>query len=147
MDVFETNERSRGRSEYREVSVFGPPGDIPEGWAGLARIICVRRCFETIKSHHITTSYYISSVGSDSAEWFAEGIRGHWHIENRPHYVKDVIMHEDRSGIRNPDAAADMSVFRNIAINIVRGNGFDSVKAASIFFAANIRKLFDLFGT
>ena len=147
VDVFETDERSRGRSEHREVSVFEPPCDTPEGWAGLARVICVRRSFKTGGDHHASVSYYISSVISDSAELFAGGIRGHWHIENRLHWVKDVVMNEDSSGIRDMNAAANMSAFRNIAINIVRGDGFDSVKAASIFFVANIRKLFDLIRT
>ncbi|RLC03376.1 MAG: hypothetical protein DRI57_29165, partial [Deltaproteobacteria bacterium] len=76
---------------------------------------------------------HISSITSDSAELFAQGIRGHRHVENRLHCVKDVVMNEDGSGIRNVNAAADMSVFRNIVINIFRGNGFDSVRDASIF--------------
>ncbi len=146
-DVFESVEKNRGRLEIREVSVFEPPSDIPEGWTGVGRVICVRRLFETPAKNHLSLSYYISSITSDSAKFFAHGIRGHWHIENRLHYVKDAIMNEDDSGIRNANAAANISVFRNIAINIVRGNGFDSVKGASIFFAANIRKLFDLLRT
>ena len=89
----------------------------------------------------------MGGVGSDSAEWLAEGIGGRRHIGNRPHHVGDVIMNEDRSGIRNPDAAAGMSVFGNIAMSIVRGDGSDSVKAASVFFAANVSKLFDLIRT
>jgi len=146
-DVCQTVEKSRGRLEIRQVEVFDPPSDIPKGWAEISRVIRVRRIFETPKKKHTSISYYISSICSDSAEFFSQGIRGHWHVENRLHYVKDVVMNEDDSGIRNANAAANMSVFRNIAINIFRGNGFDSVKGASIFFAANIRKLYNLFRT
>ena len=144
-DVCKTVEKSRGRLETREVAVFEPPSDIPKGRTEISRIISVRRIFESPKKSHASISYYISSITSDSAELFAQGIRGHWHVENRLHYVKDVVMNEDDSGIRNVNAAANMSVFRNIVINIFRGNGFDSVKGASIFFAANIRKLYNLF--
>jgi len=146
-DVCKSVEKSRGRLETREVAVFEPPPDIPKGWTGISRIISVRRISESPKKNHASVSYYISSITSDSAYLFAQGIRGHWHVENRLHYVKDVVMNEDDSGIRNANAAANMSVFRNFVINIFRGNGFDSVKGASIFFAANIRKLYNLFRT
>ena len=123
-----------------------PPSDIPKGRTGISRIISVRRIFESPEKSHASVSYHISSITSDSAELFAQGIRGHRHVENRLHCVKDVVMNEDGSGIRNVNAAADMSVFRNIVINIFRGNGFDSVRGTSIFFfAANIRKLYNLF--
>ena len=48
-DVCETVEKNRGRPEIREVSVFEPPSDIPKDWAGISRVICVRRLFETPK--------------------------------------------------------------------------------------------------
>ena len=129
-DFFKTGEKSRGRYEKREISVFNPSGNIPDGWPELNRIVYAERRFETVEGLHESRSWYISSVKSDDAEYSAAGIRGHWHIENRLHYVKDVIMREDTSGIKNVNAAANLSVFRNIAVNIVRGNGFDSVKNA-----------------
>jgi len=146
-DTFKSVEKNRGRMEHREVSVFNPLPGIPDGWPGLNRIIYVQRHFKTPKKLHQSKSYYISSVKSDDAEYFADGIRGHWHIENRLHYVKDVIMGEDTSGIKNVNAAANLSVFRNMAVNIVRGNGFDSVKNASLYFAGNIKKLLKIMRT
>ena len=146
-DFFKTEEKSRGRYEKREISVFNPSENIPDGWPELNRIIYAERRFETSKGLHESRSYYISSVKSDDAEYFAAGIRGHWHIENRLHCVKDVIMKEDSSGIKNVNAAANLSVFRNMAVNIVRGNGFDSVKNASVYFASNIMKLLKIMRT
>jgi len=146
-DICKSAEKNRGRTEHREVSVYYPLSGIPDGWTELNRIIYVERRFETPEKLHQSRSYYISSVKSDDAEYFAAGIRGHWHIENRLHYVKDVIMGEDTSGIKNVNAAASLSVFRNMAVNIVRGNGFDSVKNASIYFAGNIKKLLKIMRT
>ena len=140
-DFHKSEEKSRGRLEKREVSVFYPSENIPDGWPGINRIIYVERRFESRKGLYQSKSYYISSSESDDAGYFAEGIRGHWYIENKLHYVKDVIMNEDTSGIKDETAACNLSIFRNAAINIVRQKGFDSLKSASIFFASNIKEL------
>lgn len=147
VDCCITIEKNRGRSERREVFVFEPMMNIPKGWPELNRIIYVQRQVESKKGLHQTKSYYISSLESDKADYFAAGIRAHWHIENRLHYVKDVIMHEDTSGIKNVTAASNISIFRNIAINFARQQGFRSIKHAAIFFASNIKKLFKIVRT
>jgi len=148
IDCHTSIEKSRGRVEKREVSVFYPLPNIPDGWTEVNRIVYVRRSFKNKKNkkdvHHQSKSFYISSLKSDDAKLFSKGIRGHWHIENRLHYVKDVIMNEDKSRIRNVSGASNFSMFRNMAINIVRQIGFDSVKNATIFFASNIQKLFNI---
>ena len=40
--------------------------------------------------------YYLSSLGSD-AEKFARAVRAHWGVENRLHWVLDVVFGEDQS--------------------------------------------------
>ncbi|MDZ8066276.1 MAG: ISAs1 family transposase [Nostoc sp. DedQUE08] len=54
---------------------------------------------------------YISSIVSTAKE-FAHGIRGHWGIENRLHWVKDVVLNEDNSTIRMGKAPANLSIMR-----------------------------------
>ncbi len=56
-------------------------------------------------------------------------------------------MHEDKSGIKNVIAASNISIFRNIAINILRENDFNSIKDASIYFAGNVKELFNIIRT
>ena len=123
-------ERSRGRLERRQVGIFLPSAIIPlpRQWENIQRIICVERHVEYHDKITDTTHYYISSVEDERASFFGECIRGHWSIENRLHYVKDVNLHEDTSGIKNPDAASNLSLLRNIAINIIRRNDFESIK-------------------
>ena len=89
----------------------------------------------------------ISSLASDDAEMFAEGIRGHWSVENRLHYVKDVIQHEDDSGIKKGNGIETLSILKNTAINISRELGFDSIKGAGIHFASNVKELMEYFRT
>lgn len=142
-----SDEHSRGRHEQRTVEVFRPPESLTETWAGLMRIIHVERLVCQKGKESQKHSYYISSVCSDEAEVFAMGIRGHWSIENRLHWVKDVVQHEDRSGIRKGNGVETLSVLKNIAINICREHGFDSIKAAAIHFASNVKELMEYFRT
>lgn len=116
-------------------------------WKGLQRIIHVERRFvrkdKKTKSH----CYYISSLDSDDAEMFEKGIRGHWSIENRLHWVKDVMQYEDDSGIKKGNGIETLSILKNVAINISRELGFDSIKGANIHFASNIKELMTCFRT
>ncbi len=47
-------------------------------------------------------------------------VRGRWGIENRVHWVLDVVFHEDASRIRTGDAPRNMGVVRHIALNLLR---------------------------
>jgi predicted transposase YbfD/YdcC len=73
-------------------------------------------------------AYYVSSAADLSATAWAAAIRGHWGIENRNHYVRDVSCDEDRSRIRdNPGIIARA---RSFALNILRANGVTNVAQA-----------------
>ena len=63
--------------------------------------------------------YYISSAKL-SAEVAAHAVRGHWGIENRLHWVFDVVFNDDQARLRKGHGAKNMSVVRHFAINLVR---------------------------
>ena len=46
--------------------------------------------------------------------------RGHWSIENRLHWVRDVTFDEDRSQIRKGNGPQIMACLRNLAISLLR---------------------------
>jgi hypothetical protein len=46
--------------------------------------------------------------------------RGHWTIENRLHWVRDVTFDEDRSRVRTGAGAQVMATLRNLAISLLR---------------------------
>lgn len=89
----------------------------------------------------------MNSVCSEQAEVFAAGIRGHWSIENRLHWVKDVIPHADDSCIRKGNGVETLSILKNVAMNICRELGFDSIKGAAIHFASHVKELLAYFRT
>jgi predicted transposase YbfD/YdcC len=142
-----SDERSRGRHERRTVAVFAPPAQVVEEWEGLQRIVHVARQVSRAGKETQTDHYYISSVCSDHAEVFSTGVRGHWSIENRLHWVKDVIQHEDDSCIRKGNGVETLSILKNVAINICRELGFDSIKGAAIHFASHVKELLAYFRT
>jgi predicted transposase YbfD/YdcC len=64
-------------------------------------------------------AYYVAN-SAVSAHQAATAIRGHWHIENRLHYTRDVTFREDQSRIRhNPGVFARL---RSFAYNVLQRN-------------------------
>ena len=53
--------------------------------------------------------------------------RGHWCIENRLHWVRDVTFDEDRSQVRTGSAAQAMATLRNLAIGLFRLNEIKNI--------------------
>ena len=54
------------------------------------------------------------------AKPFATAVRAHWHIENRLHWVLDVVFHEDLARLRTGNGPQNMAVVRHMAMNLVR---------------------------
>jgi len=120
--------------------------NIDKEWIGLARIVHVHRYGHRpdkkkqdgqYDEHH----FYILSKPINDAEAVFLGIRGHWFIENKLHYVKDVVQKEDKSGISKGMIIDNLSILKNIVINLFRLNGFKSVTRANIHFANKIEKM------
>ncbi len=62
--------------------------------------------------------------------------RGHWAIENRLHYVRDVTFDEDRATVRANHAPQVMAAFRNAAIGLIHARGASKIAAACRLFSA-----------
>ncbi len=56
--------------------------------------------------------------------------RGHWGIENRVHWVRDVTFDEDRCQIRKEAAPQAMAALRNLSISLLRLAGKLNIAAA-----------------
>jgi predicted transposase YbfD/YdcC len=119
--------KGHGRHETRAVDTFDVRGKLDAEWDGL--IVCAARVtrltwHKDTKSGlwHATeeVSFYACQV-TLGAKAFGQAVRGHWSIENRNHYVRDVTFGEDSSRTRiKPTHFARL---RSFAINILRANG------------------------
>ena len=132
VDVYqEPLTKTRNRLECRRVETFlSPLLTDDEQWALIKAVVKVnryRRLFHTpTKTWHNSdeTSLYISTILLSASE-FGQVIRGHWAIENRNHYVRDVTLGEDKSRIRiNPHIFAKL---RSFALNVLRKNKVENV--------------------
>lgn len=134
-------ERSRDRKTHRAISVFEDLSGISSEWIGLQRLIKVERLGTRAGLPYHQVAYYISSLTLTARE-FAQGIRSHWGIENRLHWVKDVVLQEDGSRIRQAYAPANLSIIRSIVINLFRRNGYASLTSAMRLMAHDLDAIF-----
>lgn len=148
LDTNMQTERSRGRRERRHVAVYEPSAAVVnQGWKKLHRVLYVVRSGWRENAFYRRQSYYITSR-EDTAIGFAQGIRGHWSIENRLHWVKDAQMREDTSpAVKSRRAAANLSLFRNVALTCYRHAGYASLKGATACFANKVKELLQLLRT
>jgi predicted transposase YbfD/YdcC len=86
---------------------------------GIASIIKIKSRTELADRCRFDTRYYISSAALSAAQ-AAHAVRGHWGIENRLHWVLDVVFKDDQSRLRKGHGAKNMAVVRHFAINLVR---------------------------
>lgn len=63
--------------------------------------------------------------------------RGHWAIENKSHWVRDVVLGEDASQVREGVIPQVMSALRNTALAVLRFAGHQQMSKAMRYFAAH----------
>jgi len=129
-----------GRRSTRTIKVIDAPA-LP-GWpqlTGLAQVAQLRRTITRAGKKTIEVVYLVTSATHHHAPpaVLAAWINGHWTIENRLHWVRDVTFDEDRSQVRTAHAPHIMATLRNTAITILRLAGWDNIAAALRHHARN----------
>jgi len=67
--------------------------------------------------------YFVSSLKEVSdLKKLATIVRGHWGIENKLHWVLDMAFDEDRQRQREDESPANLSVLRQIALNMLKAD-------------------------
>jgi predicted transposase YbfD/YdcC len=119
-------------------------------WPGVAQVFRVDRRVVDTRTGEIREEvvYGLTSVAADRADARAllRLLRGHWTIENRVHWVRDVTFDEDRSQARCGAIPQVMAALRNLAISLLRLAGFVSIAAATRHLAALPWKALALLG-
>jgi hypothetical protein len=78
------------------------------------------------------TSYGVTSLSPEKAgpARLLQLARGHWEIENRLHWVRDVTFDEDRSQVRTGAGPRTLASLRNLAISLFRLRGYTNIACA-----------------
>jgi predicted transposase YbfD/YdcC len=118
-----STDAGHGREQQRSAVVVPATGladkhDFP-GIAAVARVELRRRL--NGKDEPPMVRYFVLSNRLSPAEviWIT---RSHWSIENRLHWVLDVIFHEDRARSRKDNAPQNLALLRKLALNMLRSH-------------------------
>ena len=129
----ETVDCGHGRIEHRRLHT----SDVLVGysdWPGLAQVFHLERQVISKKTGEVREEVVagVTSLGparADAARVLTLG-RGHWHIENPSHWVRDVTFAEDRSQGRCDHMPQVMAALRNTVIGLRRRAGYTNIAAA-----------------
>ncbi|MEZ0074121.1 ISAs1 family transposase [Planotetraspora sp. GP83] len=134
MDIHHrSSDRAHGREERRALKVVSVKAGLlfPHAVQAIqvkrqVRGIAAGRKWRTVTVYAITSLPVFQAGPADLATW----IRGHWTIENKLHWVRDVTYGEDHSQVRTGNAPRAMATLRNLAISALRLTGVDNIAKA-----------------
>jgi hypothetical protein len=127
-----------GRHEERRLwALHDPAVKAYLGWPHLQQICRLERRRTVIRQgravqSEVEVTYLITSAPPERADAarLLRINRGHWGIENRTHWVRDVTFDEDRSQVRSGAAPQAFAAAKNLAIALLRRAGRDNVAEA-----------------
>jgi len=113
------------------------------GWPGLAQVLCLERTTKCNGRTTVEIQYAITSLPRELADaaFLLKHWRGHWGIENRLHWVRDVTFGEDKCQVKKGHGPQNLAVFRNIVINLLRLAGHKEIAPTLREFSYHPRKL------
>lgn len=139
----QTVEKGHGRVETRTLEA-SPSLNGYLDWPHLGQVLR-RTCRRvriatgeiTEEVHYGVTSLAWERVGAATIErlW-----RGHWSIENRVHYVRDVSFGEDAQQAWRGQTPQALAAIRNALINLARRAGWRYVPDALRHYGANVQR-------
>jgi predicted transposase YbfD/YdcC len=133
--AYDKRERGHGRAERRTLKVTSVAAGLAFPCAAQAIQITRRRKVKGKWSRE--TCYAVTSLTLTQATCtqLAAIIRGHWGIEDRLHWVRDLDFDEDRSQVRTASGPRIMASLRNLVITILRLAGATSIASALRYHA------------
>ena len=138
-----------GRIETRNLTTSEALGGYSD-WPGLAQVCEVGRHVITKKTgtERVEVVYGVTSLSSERATpgRVLELVRGHWAIEHKSHWVREVTFDEDRSQVRGGNIPQVMAALRNTAIGLLRWAGHTNIAAACRRLAAQPAQALALIG-
>jgi predicted transposase YbfD/YdcC len=122
-------EHSRGRIRKWSCWLTGADGiDFPHA----AQAACIRREIFEISGDRISKENALILTSGKTGEMTAtgvnQGVRHHWGIENKSHYVRDTLYREDHSQAWAGNGPQAMASLRNLALGLFRMKSVKAIK-------------------
>ncbi len=128
-----TVDKGHGRLERRQLWA----SDALVGyldWPGHAQALCVEREVTVLATGEVRRerAYAVTSLppGTADASILLRLWRGHWGIENRLHWVRDVLFGEDRSGATVGNVPQMLAALHSTTIGLLRAHGRTTIASA-----------------
>ncbi len=128
----ETVGKEHGRLETRTITTSAEV--VPHlQWPGAAQVARIERMRQIGDKQSLEVAYIVTSLPPAEAgpERLLELSRGHWAIENKLHWVRDVSMNEDRCRVRA--GARALAALRNLVLWVIRSRGLSVPEARENF--------------
>jgi predicted transposase YbfD/YdcC len=125
-------DRRHGRVEKRTLKVVTVADGIMFPHAAQAIQVTRKVRKRNSRKWRTETVYAVTDLTADQArpDQLATWLRGHWCIENRLHWVRDVTFGEDLSQVRTGNGPQVMATLRNLAISLLRLTGATNIAKA-----------------
>jgi hypothetical protein len=142
-----TLDKGHGRRERRTLTATTALNDYLN-WPGVAQVGQLESVVEQNGTVSTETRYFITSAPRKLADasQLIRWARGHWSIENRSHYVRDVTFGEDASRIRKGSGPEVMAAIRNATIGFLRSIGATNIAETLRRNPYQVGKLFTILG-
>lgn len=129
-----------GRRVTRTIKVVTAPAWVE--FHGATQVAQVRRTVTRKGKKTVEVVYLITSADTRAASsaTLAAWVQGHWGIENKLHWVRDVTYGEDGSQVRIGAGPQVMATMRNLAISLLRLAGWTNIAHALRHHAADNRR-------
>lgn len=146
----QSSSKGHGRLERRTLTRRVFSAREAADWPGARQVlqrVCWRRDLTTGREAQ-ALSYAVTSLAPAQASvaqleaWW----RGHWHIENQLHYVRDVTCREDAGQAYVGATAQVLAALRNGLLSLLRRRGWTNMAAAFRHVAASVAHVFTLLG-
>jgi len=128
-----------GRIEQRNITTSEALVGYSD-WPGLAQVFELGRhvIIQNTGEERVEVVYGVTSLRPERATpgHLLALVRGHWQIENKSHWVRDVTFDEDHSQVRCGNIPQVMAALRNTAIGLLRWAGHTNIAAACRRLAA-----------
>lgn len=132
-----------GRTERRTIQVMDAPEQVRALFPHVRQVFLIERYvtrkvrrrkknsrkYKTMTVRSAVAALCITSLSAREAapEHLAAYVRGHWAIENKIHWVRDVTFREDYSRVRTGSRARVMATLRNHGIGLIRLAGHSRI--------------------
>ena len=136
-------QETHNRIIQRQCQVLAVPEKLQKIWSGLKAFVVVDRVGMRDNQPFYERHFYISSQILDAQQLLADTI-GHWGIENRLHWVKDVTFKEDFPPRRGGYAPINWAILHTFFITIARFFGFRTIPQAQRALSNQLDKVFSL---